>query len=214
CSVWNISTFQSKNKSTSAEPRLVIERTCCRPGTLFTASSSGRVMVTIIWSMGITPLSTPTMMRGKSVVGKTAIGMVNAKYAPTQASTMIRNRIDCELRANQKELSAAACRGRRAKSSRTFMAESDALPSSRPRSVRASCLLASWVALWLRGVRLGWALHLHLGIIGQPVSPCGHYLVSLLQAGDDLYRVSLLYAGVHRLLVRVFVGANHHHRVF
>ncbi len=48
CSVWNISTFQSKNRSISAEPRLVIERTSCNPGTLFTASSKGRVIVTII----------------------------------------------------------------------------------------------------------------------------------------------------------------------
>ena len=48
CSVWNMSTFQSKNRSISAEPRLVIERTSCSPGTLFTPSSRRRVMVTII----------------------------------------------------------------------------------------------------------------------------------------------------------------------
>ena len=46
--VWNISTFQLKNRLTSADPRLVMERTSCKPGTLFTASSSGRVIVTII----------------------------------------------------------------------------------------------------------------------------------------------------------------------
>ena len=73
-----MSTFQLKDKSTSADPRLVIERTSSRPGTLLTASSSGRVMVTSIWSMGITPLSTPTMMRGKLVAGKTAIGSESA----------------------------------------------------------------------------------------------------------------------------------------
>ncbi len=78
CNVWNISTFQSKNRSISADPRLVMERTCCRPGTLLTASSSGRVTVTIIWSMGITPLSTAIRMRGKFVSGKTETGMVNA----------------------------------------------------------------------------------------------------------------------------------------
>src|SRR3984893_4982985 len=44
CNVWNISTFQSKNRSISAEPRLVIERTSSRPGTLFTPSSSRRVI--------------------------------------------------------------------------------------------------------------------------------------------------------------------------
>ena len=74
-----MSTFQSKNKSISADPRLVIDRTCRRPGTLFTDSSIGRVIVTIIWSIGITPLSTPIRTRGKSVVGKTEIGMVKAR---------------------------------------------------------------------------------------------------------------------------------------
>ena len=35
-------------RSTSADPRLVTERTFCKPGTLFTASSMGRVTVTSI----------------------------------------------------------------------------------------------------------------------------------------------------------------------
>src|SRR6516164_6007114 len=100
-SVWNISTFQLKNRSTSAEPRLVTERTLSNPSTLFTANSIGLVMVTIIWSMGITPLSTPTMMRGKSVSGNTATGRVNPRYTPTDANVMIRKIIDLEWRANQ-----------------------------------------------------------------------------------------------------------------
>ncbi len=37
----NISTFQSKKRLTSADPRLVVERTVTRPGTEFTASSMG-----------------------------------------------------------------------------------------------------------------------------------------------------------------------------
>jgi hypothetical protein len=76
--VVTISTFQLNDKSISADPRLVIERTSSRPGTLFTAFSSGRVMVTSICSIGITPLSTPTMMRGKLVAGNTAIGSESA----------------------------------------------------------------------------------------------------------------------------------------
>ena len=83
CSVWNISTFQWKYRSISADPRLVMDCTVCNPGTLLTASSSGRVIVTIIWSIGITPLSTPTITRGKFVDGNTATGMVNARYAPS-----------------------------------------------------------------------------------------------------------------------------------
>jgi hypothetical protein len=74
-----MSTSQRKNRSTSADPRLVMERTSSRPGTLLTVSSIGRVMVTIIWSMGITPLSTPIRMRGKFVAGKTDTGMVKAR---------------------------------------------------------------------------------------------------------------------------------------
>src|SRR3954469_3170134 len=101
CRVWNISMFQSKNKSISAEPRLVFERTCKRPGTLLTACSMGRVTVTIIWSIGMTPLSAAIRMRGKFVVGKTATGMVNARYMPSAARVMIRNMSGLEWRANQ-----------------------------------------------------------------------------------------------------------------
>ena len=78
CSVSSMSTFQLKNRLTSADPRLVTERTSSRPGTIRIASSMGRVIVTSICSMGITPLSTPMMMRGKFVVGKTATGMLSA----------------------------------------------------------------------------------------------------------------------------------------
>ncbi len=69
-SVRYMSTFQLKNKSISAVPRLVIEYKWSSPCTVFTASSSGLVTVTSIWSMGKTPLSTPTTMRGKLVSGK------------------------------------------------------------------------------------------------------------------------------------------------
>ncbi len=78
CSVSSMLTFQSKNRLISAEPRLVVERTSSRPGTIRIASSSGRVIVTSICSIGMTPLSTPMMMRGKLVVGKTATGMLSA----------------------------------------------------------------------------------------------------------------------------------------
>ncbi len=48
CSVVTMSTLQLKDKSTSADPRLVVERTSSRPGTLLTAFSIWRVMVTLI----------------------------------------------------------------------------------------------------------------------------------------------------------------------
>src|SRR6478672_13471382 len=108
--VWNISTFQLKNRSISAEPRLVVERTSSRPGTLLTASSTGRVIVTIIWSMGITPLSTASTMRGKFVVGKTATGILKARYPPSAATVRIRKTSGFAWRANQKEDSGQSTR--------------------------------------------------------------------------------------------------------
>src|ERR1700712_4620472 len=74
CKVRYMSTDQSKKRLTSAEPRLVVERTVTSPGTLFTAVSIGLVMVTCICSTGMTPLSTPITTRGKLVSGKTEIG--------------------------------------------------------------------------------------------------------------------------------------------
>ena len=96
-----MSTDQLKKRLISAEPRLDTERTSSRPGTARTACSSGRVMATSICSMGITPLSTPMMIRGKFVVGKTATGSVRAWYTPTTVRRQIRKMIEVECRANQ-----------------------------------------------------------------------------------------------------------------
>ena len=52
--------------------------------------------MTIIWSIGITPLSTPITTRGKLVCGNTEIGMVNARYAPAAARTRTRKTSDLE----------------------------------------------------------------------------------------------------------------------
>src|SRR5271155_1941 len=87
-SVRNMSTDQSKKRLTSAVPRLVVERTTCSPGTLLTASSIGLVMVTSICSTGITPLSTPMTTRGKSVAGKTAIGVWERANQPEFAGSI------------------------------------------------------------------------------------------------------------------------------
>ena len=79
CRDCTMSTFQSKKRLTSAEPRLVVDRTVSNPGTVFTASSMGRVTVTSICSTGITPLSTPITTRGKLVSGKTEMGTLKAR---------------------------------------------------------------------------------------------------------------------------------------
>ncbi len=83
-----MSVFQSKKTLISAEPRPVAERTVTDPGMSFIASSIGRVIVAIISSAGMTPLSTRTMTRGKSVCGKTEDGSVSAAQIPaTQSAT-------------------------------------------------------------------------------------------------------------------------------
>ena len=74
-----MSTCQSKNTLIWAEPRSVAERTLTVPGMPFIASSIGRVMVAIISSAGMMPLSTRTITRGKSVRGKTDEGMWSAE---------------------------------------------------------------------------------------------------------------------------------------
>src|ERR1700689_3014268 len=104
-----MSMFQLKNRFTSPEPRLVVDLNCSRPGTLFMASSIGRVTMTCIWLIGATPLSMPTTMRGKSVAGKTATGIVNARYTPITIRVTMTKMTGLEKRAVQ--CSWPACRG-------------------------------------------------------------------------------------------------------
>src|SRR6185312_3767304 len=101
CSVRYISTDQSKKRLTSAEPRLVVERTVTSPGTLFTALSIGLVIATSICSTGITPLSTPMTTRGKFVSGNTEMGTRVAAHAPAMVSAMVKKKMICVDRAIQ-----------------------------------------------------------------------------------------------------------------
>ena len=70
-----MSVDQSKKTFTAAEPRPVVERMLAVPGMFFMASSTGRVIVAIISSAGITPLSISSTTRGKSVCGNTDAGI-------------------------------------------------------------------------------------------------------------------------------------------
>src|SRR6266850_3104237 len=79
-----MSTFQSKKTLMSAEPRAVVERILVEPGISFIASSMGLVMVAIISSAGMTPLSMRMTTRGKLVCGKTEEGMVKAEKTPAR----------------------------------------------------------------------------------------------------------------------------------
>src|SRR5438132_14115702 len=81
---WTMSTFQSKKTLMSAEPRAVVERIFSAPGIPFIASSMGLVMVAIISSAGMTPLSMRMTTRGKLVCGKTEDGMVMAQKTPAR----------------------------------------------------------------------------------------------------------------------------------
>src|SRR6266566_9527117 len=84
-----MSTCQLKKTFTSAEPRPVNERTETAPGMSFIASSMGLVMVAIISSAGITPLSMRMTTRGKLVCGKTEDGMVMAEKMPARQRARI-----------------------------------------------------------------------------------------------------------------------------
>src|SRR5205085_9929672 len=86
---WTISTFQSKKTLMSAEPRAVVERILVEPGISFIASSMGLVIVAIISSAGMTPLSMRMTTRGKFVCGKTDEGMVMAEKAPARQRARI-----------------------------------------------------------------------------------------------------------------------------
>src|SRR5258706_15045809 len=79
-----MSTFQSKKTLMSAEPRAVVERILVEPGMSFIASSMGLVMVAIISSAGMTPLSIRMTTRGELVCGKNDEGMVTAEKMPAR----------------------------------------------------------------------------------------------------------------------------------
>ncbi len=96
---WTMSTDQSKKTLISAEPRPVADRTVTDPGMSFIASSMGRVIVAIISSAGMTPLSTRMTTRGKLVCGNTEDGMWKAAYAPARQSARQRKTIATPLRA-------------------------------------------------------------------------------------------------------------------
>src|SRR5437773_492750 len=92
-----MSTCQLKKTLISAEPRPVAERMVTTPGMSFMASSMGRVIVAIISSLGMTPLSTRMTTRGKLVCGKTEDGMVQAARMPPRHKQAVRKRMafDC-----------------------------------------------------------------------------------------------------------------------
>ncbi len=73
-----MSTSHVKNTLISAEPRPVADFTVVTPRMSCIASSIGRVIVAIISSPGITPLSTRITTRGKSVCGNTEEASVRA----------------------------------------------------------------------------------------------------------------------------------------
>ena len=85
----------SRNRAGSrADPRLVVERTSRTPGTPRTASSTGRVTSSIIWSAGRSPASSEMRTRGKDTGGNSPTGRKIAAYAPASASANITTRIE------------------------------------------------------------------------------------------------------------------------
>src|SRR5215469_4389295 len=202
CSVLNMSTCQLKNKSTSADPRLVMERTFSRPCTLLTACSTGRVIVTIIWSIGITPLSIPITMRGKSVDGNTATGIVRASYAPTSATTMMAKTTDLELRANHcRVLGVSLARG---------VCRTSAPLLTSGLSAMSVLVLVFFAGVAFPGCRAG-SLDLHLGLVGQSVSTLTYHLFAGLDTGKDLDFIRILDSGLHAATLCFTFRIDHHH---
>ena len=74
------------------------ERTEFTPGTSFIASSMGRVIVAIISSAGMMPLSTRMTTRGKSVCGKTDDGVRSAEKTPARHNAAAMNVMDSACR--------------------------------------------------------------------------------------------------------------------
>src|SRR5579859_4565995 len=95
---WTMFTFQLKKMLIWAEPRAVAERTEVTPGTSFIASSMGRVMVAIISSAGMMPLSTRMTTRGKSVWGNTDDGVCSAENTPARHNATAMNVMEIACR--------------------------------------------------------------------------------------------------------------------
>src|SRR5271168_3357787 len=79
-------TPSEKVTSTSAVPRVVVERTSDTPITPYAASSSGRVMATIICSAGRSPASAMMMARLKVISGNTELGIEKASHTPSMVN--------------------------------------------------------------------------------------------------------------------------------
>src|ERR1051326_6184933 len=163
----------------------------------------------------MTPLSMPTMMRGKSVEGNTATGMEKAWKAPTNAITTMMKITDLELWTNH---------GRRLIST----------PAAAPFLIFCSSAMISFSSFFLFsfGATLPFAflfrrglLDLDLGFIRQALGSLGQYLLPGIQTGKNLYLVSSLDAGfyiaqfclIRRITLRfIFItlgfweGSDHH----
>ncbi len=79
---------QPKSTEICAEPRVVSDRTSCTPGTVRTASSTGRVMSSAVWSAGRLPALRSTTTRGNATCGNSPTGSEIAATAPAMASAI------------------------------------------------------------------------------------------------------------------------------
>src|SRR5258706_12259611 len=76
---WSMSTRQLKKTLTTLEPRPVLEGTLSTPGASFIASSIGLVIMAIISSAGISPLSPLMVARGEMGCGEKPEGIDDAE---------------------------------------------------------------------------------------------------------------------------------------
>src|ERR1700730_9460583 len=89
-----MSSPQLKLTEISAVPRLVVDLTLRTPGMARTASSTGVVTSTAIWSAARSPASTLMRTRGKSTWGKSATGSEKLATTPATARAASKNKME------------------------------------------------------------------------------------------------------------------------
>ena len=94
--IWSavsISVPQAKSTEIWLAPRCVVERIFTTPGTVATASSSGRVTAASIIRAGWSPPSAITMRRGNVTSGRMDTGKDVSNHAPAPHRESVTNRI-------------------------------------------------------------------------------------------------------------------------
>ncbi len=135
----SMSENQAKSRLISVEPRLVVERIWCSPGTRRRLCSSGTVTARSISSVSRSPLSAIRVMRGKVTSGRIAAGRRTPSQIPAAVSISTANpTARCWAnRASNALLTAARARSFRPRAPAGPRPRPAGRPPGRPRSLHA-----------------------------------------------------------------------------